>query len=936
MPDNAQIRGVEFEVTGNAAKAANSLDKLTNALGRMKNAVNGDGTGAAELKKLSDALGNLKADNLSGLSKAIKSIGASEGKIGLIADYLVGISKLDFSNLTDAATAMNAIAGAAKQTRSVGGGRSAASDASAETPVDAGTVESESEAVAAALDDASDAVERDNSAMLKLVSTVAKLGKAFAGAAVNVGKFALNLLAAPFKRAAESIKNLTQKALGLLSSFKRIVMYRAIRTVLKLITSSIKEGIENIYQYSSIVGTEFKRSMDTLATDALYVKNLLGSIAAPLVNMVAPIIDMITDKFADLANQVAQVMAALSGKSTYSKALKYTTEFADATGKAAKELQKFLLPFDEINRMSDNSGSSSSDELDYSRMFEESGVLSDIADFAKRIRDAIQRGEWDELGTLISDKINGFFDKVDWRGIGEKVGYAINGLISSAYATLSGTDFKKIGQSISKTINGTLSKIDFKKAGRLVVRKITALFDLLIGFIKGLDWRLVARSIGDFLTGAFLEVADWIRETDFVELGQNASQALVLILDALLEAAKTIPWHDIGVAIGDFLSGIDWETILGQVFDIIVTVVGGLMDGLFNTEGGRIAVVLFAGITGLKAVINNAGTILNTAVEAVVNGIGTKFEGLGQTLTSAGKNIGTAALGAFDAIMVAYDAKTISQAANDYEAVLPAVNGEVESNLKLFATIWEKQGEEAAKAWANTAYQIDLTGQGLDDSMAALAEKIRHQYDGVAKDLWEGFSLGWNDYFGENGAGLLSLMDDGFRMAVNGIKDMLGIHSPSTVFAGIGENMVQGLENGFKTKWDGFVAKLRGWWESIKGIFSGFSVSLPSVSVNTGGVRAYASGGFVDSGELFVANERGPEMVGTMNNRTAVANQQEIVDGIRAGVSDANEDVVSAVLSIGVQIVNAIQENGGGGITIDDLERAISTRQTNRARAMGY
>ena len=54
---------------------------------------------------------------------------------------------------------------------------------------------------------------------------------------------------------------------------------------------------------------------------------------------------------------------------------------------------------------------------------------------------------------------------------------------------------------------------------------------------------------------------------------------------------------------------------------------------------------------------------------------------------------------------------------------------------------------------------------------------------------------------------------------------------------------------------------------------------------NKGGV--YASGGFPDTGELFVAREAGPELVGTIGNRTAVANNDQIVQGIKAGVFEA-------------------------------------------------
>jgi phage-related protein len=50
-----------------------------------------------------------------------------------------------------------------------------------------------------------------------------------------------------------------------------------------------------------------------------------------------------------------------------------------------------------------------------------------------------------------------------------------------------------------------------------------------------------------------------------------------------------------------------------------------------------------------------------------------------------------------------------------------------------------------------------------------------------------------------------------------------------------------------------------------------------------------ASGGFADVGQLFIAREAGPEMVGTMSGRTAVANNDQIVRGIASGVAAAND-----------------------------------------------
>lgn len=46
----------------------------------------------------------------------------------------------------------------------------------------------------------------------------------------------------------------------------------------------------------------------------------------------------------------------------------------------------------------------------------------------------------------------------------------------------------------------------------------------------------------------------------------------------------------------------------------------------------------------------------------------------------------------------------------------------------------------------------------------------------------------------------------------------------------------------------------------------------------------------IPSGDLFIANEAGAELVGSMNGKTTVANQNQIVEGIQAGVYAAQAD----------------------------------------------
>lgn len=174
-----------------------------------------------------------------------------------------------------------------------------------------------------------------------------------------------------------SAKKTTSKLGQLWAAMKRIAMYRAMRTAIKMVTQAFREGIQNLYQYSSLINGTFKQSMDTLATSALYLKNSLGAMVAPIINALAPAIDILVDKFVDLLNIFNQFLAMITGASTWTKALKYPKQYAEnmeRAGGAAKELRATLLGFDEINRLDDlkaRGGGGGTPGMDYSKMFEE-------------------------------------------------------------------------------------------------------------------------------------------------------------------------------------------------------------------------------------------------------------------------------------------------------------------------------------------------------------------------------------------------------------------------------------------------------------------------------------------------------------------------------------------------------------------------------------
>lgn len=117
---------------------------------------------------------------------------------------------------------------------------------------------------------------------------------------------------------------------------------------------------------------------------------------------------------------------------------------------------------------------------------------------------------------------------------------------------------------------------------------------------------------------------------------------------------------------------------------------------------------------------------------------------------------------------------------------------------------------------------------------------------------------------------------------------------------------------------------------SSYGTFSAASAQAASITA-----PAFAGGGVMQSAGLFWANENGKaEMVGRFGSHAGVANSDQIVSGIRMGVSDANDGVITAIYAVAQQIITAMREQDGRGGDLD-LGKLIAQQQRNSARLNG-
>ena len=193
----------------------------------------------------------------------------------------------------------------------------------------------------------------------------------------------------------ESTKRAGSSMLGFGQRMKRIFEYRVISTALAAIKNAFQEGVNNLYRYSSVADGEFARAMNSAATSMQTFKNSIAGAAAPLIMSLVPAMQTVVGWAVTLINAMNQVIAVLSGRSTWYKATDAAAKFGSSiggAGSAAKEAQDelkgLLASFDQLNVIQQknadiSSGGGGGAGGNFSGMFEE----AELSPWAKWLQD---------------------------------------------------------------------------------------------------------------------------------------------------------------------------------------------------------------------------------------------------------------------------------------------------------------------------------------------------------------------------------------------------------------------------------------------------------------------------------------------------------------------------------------------------------------------
>lgn len=495
-------------------------------------------------------------------------------------------------------------------------------------------------------------------------------------------------------------KSANKSTLSLKKLMKYVFGIRTLFALFNRIRSAATEGIQNLAQHDLLTNTgKVNLSLSELQSALTQLKNSFATAFAPILTTVSPILISFINLISQAVTRVGMLIAALTGQKTFVKAIAVQENYAasldktaNSAKKAAKALQGYLSPIDEINRYDDGSSSDSGSGSGggYSGpsagdMFEEVPIESSLKGIADKIKELIQNEDWEGLGAYIADGINkglqkiynvinwdnvgpkvtkfitaftttfnSLVDHINWDLMGRTLGAGVNTLVNSLNLLIGngGIDFNKIGSSIAKGLRGAIREINWTSLGELLGNKFMISWRMLSGFVNEMSrkndagitgWTELGKAVGKAMTGTFSRISFTDIAKALVGVINGAFETLAgfdnefdwksfqeNLKSGIQTMVNDIDWKGNGKAFGDFLS---------HLCDCITAAID---NGTFQKLG--------EGIGEFLAELP-WGKLLKTAASALIDGLGGALDGLWRS-SLAGK-ITAGLIVAFGAVKVA-------------------------------------------------------------------------------------------------------------------------------------------------------------------------------------------------------------------------------------------------------------------------------------------
>lgn len=356
--------------------------------------------------------------------------------------------------------------------------------------------------------------------------------------------------------------------------------------------------------------------------------------------------------------------------------------------------------------------------------------------------------------------------KGDYAGIGKLIGQQVNKAVASFTKWIS---WDNLGKSITEfcdgfceLFNSLIDTINWVNIGRMFGTGINTIVNTLYLLFTGINWDRIGKALAQGLNGLVYSV-DWDK------LGHTMGAFLQAHIDALYGFVTTADWPAIGKALAD-----------------------GVMGLVYSVDMPKFQAALGKGLSGAISSVHTfvknidwhkLGDTIAKSINAFFNNI--NWADFGMTLSDAAQGI-------LDTLLTAIRGVDWGQIGTDIATFIKNIDW------------WGIAG--------SLLQTIIAAVHGIGSGILSLAADL-------GKWLWDGFCNGVRDFFADPIGFLRSVIVDPI---INGIKELFGIHSPSTVFAEIGGYLIEGLKNGIAKTIKGLVT-------AIPKLFSGLVKAIGNV-----------------------------------------------------------------------------------------------------------
>ena len=342
------------------------------------------------------------------------------------------------------------------------------------------------------------------------------------------------------------------------------ILFSTVFRAISAVTGGLKEGMDNLAQYSD----DTNKALSILMSSMTQLKNSFATAFSPLVEYAAPALAQFINLLSQAVTWTAQLLAALTGKDTFVKAVKVQQDYADSLDKtkdetkdAAKETEKALAPFDKLIQITTGKKKSEDkNELKPEDMFTTEEVSNDIKLQAEAIKNT--------LGKLFDPL------KESWLENGPQVMSSLQNTFSAIKQLASdvGSSFMQVwnvegyGKAITDDLLITFANL-VDTVGNLVTN-----FDK--AWVSGDTGTNILRHLGDIIleiTGFFRQASEslkeWSADLDFSPLLESFDRILIAVKPIVSDVGNLILWFLNNVLLPIAKWGV--EQALPTVFDLI-------------------------------------------------------------------------------------------------------------------------------------------------------------------------------------------------------------------------------------------------------------------------------------------------------------------------------------------------------------------------------